>query len=199
MIDERGCPMKPSRVWIAVYFLLLGGVLFTAGWLIWNSVHLYPATPETESAFLKDYSPENVLKRFNGGQGSYSHGGGDTAGYDSVTHTANFAGYFALCSENFMPLMDALRDDVTAQLTASGAQILSQIGVAEAGFHFDYKVGKTLGSVSISPLQLYPDLGSQRNTLSNCSVGIQTRIDVNEKWFAKESSLTQVSANNSIQ
>ena len=55
-----------------------------------------------------------------------------------------------------MPLMDALRDDVAAQLVGNGARILSQIGVAQAGFHFDYKLGKTVGSVTISPLELTP-------------------------------------------
>ena len=191
--------MKVPRVSIALYFLLLAIVLLTAGWLAWNSAHMYPATAETQSAFFKHYSPANVLNRFNGGQGSYSYGRVNAAGSDSVTHTANFEGDFALCSEKFMPLLDALRDDVAAQLIANGATIVSQIGVAEAGFHFDYRLGKTVGSVAISPLQLQADLGSQRNALSSCSVGIQARIDVNEKWFAKKSSLTQVSASNSIQ
>ena len=190
--------MKSSWVSIALYSLLLTILLLTAGWRTWDSVHTYPATPETESAFLKNYSPENVLKRFNDGQASYSGGKGAAAGYDSVTHMANFEGDFALCSEKFMPLMDDLRDDVAAQLVGNGAQILNEIGVAEAGFRFDYKLGKTLGSVTIAPLQLHPDLGSRKNPRPNCMVDIQTRIDVSEKWLAKESGLTQVSANDSL-
>ena len=94
--------------------------------------------------------------------------------------------------------MDALRDDVAAQLVGNGAEILSEIGIAEAGFHFKYRRGKTLGSVAIAPLQLYPDLGSRKNPRPNCMVDIRTRIDVSEKWFAKEPDLTQVSADNSI-
>jgi len=198
MITERGCPMKPSRVSIALYFLLLTVVLIAAVWRIWDSAHMYPASPETQSTFFKNYTPVNVLNKFNRGLGSYSHGGGDGAGYEAVTHTATFAGDFGLCSENFMPLMDALSDDVAAQLAANGAQILSQIGVAPAGFHFDYKLGKTLGSVTIAPLQLNPDLGSQKNPRPKCMVDVQARIDVAEKWLPKGPGLTQVSVNNSI-
>lgn len=199
MIGERGCAMKSSRVSTALYFFLLTVLLLTIGWLTWDSVHSYPATSETESAFFKNYTPANVLNRFNDGQGASGSGRGAAAGRDSVTHTANFEGYFALCSEKFMPLMDALSDDVVAQLAANGAQILSQIGVAQAGFHFDYKLGKTLGSVTIAPLQLTPDLNSQRNPRPNCMVNVQTRVDVAEKWMSKEPGLVQVSVNNSIQ
>jgi hypothetical protein len=191
--------MKSSRVWIALYFFLLTVLLLTIGWSTWDHAHTYPATPETESAFLKNYTPANVLNRFNDGQASFSNGRSAGAGYESVTHTANFEGYFALCSEKFMPLMDALSDDVAAQLAANRAQILSQIGVAQAGFHFDYKLGKTLGSVTIAPLRLTPDLNTQRSPRPNCMVDVQTRIDVAEKWFAKEPGLAQVSVNNSIE
>jgi hypothetical protein len=191
--------MKSSRVSIAFPVLLLSALLLTAAWLTWDRLHTYPAAPETESAFLKNYTPASVLNRFNDGQGSYSNGRTAGAGYESVTHTANFEGHFALCSERFMPLMDALRDDVAAQLVGNGARILSQIGVSEAGFHFDYKLGKTMGSVSISPLQLTPELSGRRNSLPNCMVDVQTRIDVAEKWFAKEPDSIQVSVNNSTQ
>lgn len=203
MIDERGCPMKSSRVSIALYFLLLTVLLLTACWRTWEVEHMYPPTPATESAFLESYTPVKVLNRFNHGQASYSSGSGDAAGYEAVTHTANFEGTFALCSENFMPLMDALSDDVAAQLVKSGGHITSQIGLAQTGFHFDYKFGKTVGSVTIAPLELTPAepasfLGNSK-PVPNCMVGVHTRIDVAEKWFPKEPGLTQASLNKSIQ
>src|SRR5215475_11501056 len=137
--------MKSPRVLIALSVLLM---LLTVGWLIWGRVHtfsptLLSLTPETESAFLKNYTPTNVLNRFNERQASYASGRGAASGHDSVTHTANFEGDVGLCSESFMPLMDALRDDVATQLVGNGARLLSQIGEAPAGFHFDYKLGKT--------------------------------------------------------
>ena len=196
--------MKSPRVLIALSVLLV-----TVGWLIWDRVHMFSSTrlsltPETESAFLKNYTPINVLNRFNDGQASYSGGRGAAAGHDSVTHTATFDGGFALCSEKFMPLMDALSDDVAAQLVGNGARILSQIGEPPAGFHFDYKLGKTVGSVTISPLGLPPHVSRTPSTLSrsmpqpNCMVEVHTSIEVAEKWFPKDPGLIQVSVNSSI-
>ena len=181
--------MKSSRAWIALYFALLSVLLLAAGWRIWDTAHAYSGTPETESAFLKNYTPVNVLNKFNAGAASYSNGKGIAPGKEIVTYTANFEGDFALCSEKFMPLMNALSDDVAAQLVASGAQIVSQIGVSQAGFHFDYKVGKTVGSLTIAPLQLTPEdpasfLGHSK-PVPKCTVTVQTRIDVTEKWFSK--------------
>ena len=97
--------------------------------------------------------------------------------------------------------MDALSNDMAEQLLGNGAQILSQIGGAQVGFHFDYKLGKTLGSVTITPLELTPEepasfLGHSK-PVPNCMVCVRTRIDVAEKWFPKDPALTQVSLNNS--
>lgn len=175
--------MKSARGLIALSVRVL-----TVGWLIWDRVHTFSSapfspTPETESAFLKNYTPKNVLKRFNDGQASYSDGTTAGAGYESVTHTARFDGDFALCSEKFMPLMDALKDDVATQLVGNGARILSQVGEAPAGFHFDYKVGKTVGSLTISPLQLTSLLLGRTMPQPNCMVGVHTSIEVAEKWF----------------
>ena len=69
---------------------------------------------------------------------------------------------------------------------------------ARTGFHFDYKLGKTVGSVTIRPLELTPLL-SRIETLPNGVVDVHARIDVAEKWFPKEPGLTRVSMNNSIQ
>ncbi|HET9308225.1 MAG TPA: hypothetical protein VFO46_19560 [Candidatus Sulfotelmatobacter sp.] len=189
--------MKSHRVLIALSLMLLA-----AGCSIWERGQT--SSPfETESAFLKSYAPTNVLNRFNDGQASYSHGNGAAFGHDSVTHEANFDGDFALCSEKFVPLMDALSDDVAAQLVGNGARILSQIGEARAGFHFDYKLGKTVGSVTITPLELTPTdpasiLGHSK-PVPNCMVGVHTSIKVAEKWFAKEPGLMQISVSDSIQ
>jgi hypothetical protein len=189
--------MKSPRVLVALSVLLL-----TPGWLIWNRVHTF-SPAETESAFLKNYTPTNVLNRFNGGKASYGSGSGSAFGHDSVTHKADFQGDFALCSEKFVPLMDALSDDVAARLVGNGAHSLSQIGDARAGFHFDYKLGKTVGSVTIAPLELTPldptRLVGNSMPVPNCMVGVHTRTDVVEKWFAKEPGLIQISVSDSIQ
>ena len=50
--------------------------------------------------------------------------------------------------------MNALRNDVTAQLQANGAEVLQQSGGPHEGFHFDYKVGKSMGTLTILPLTI---------------------------------------------
>ena len=53
--------MKSPRVLIALSVLLLTvGVVAVP--LIWDRVHMFYPTPETESAFLKNYTPTNVLE-----------------------------------------------------------------------------------------------------------------------------------------
>ena len=98
--------MKSPRVLIALSVLLL-----TVGWLIWDRVHtpgvsgigqsggvpVVFSPVETESAFFKNYTPANVMKRFNEGRGVNGSDRGAAVGHDSVTHTANFDGDFALC------------------------------------------------------------------------------------------------------
>src|SRR3954447_14635209 len=144
--------MKSPRVLISLSVLLLTIVVVPP---IWDRLHTFYPTAETESAFFKNYTPANVLDQFEE-EGSGAQLGGRTAaaGHDSVTRAATFDGYFALRSEKWMPLMDALRDDVAAQLVGNGARVLSEGGDARAGFHFDYKLGKTVGSVTISPFAL---------------------------------------------
>ena len=185
--------MKSPRVLIAISLLVLA-----VGWTTWDRVHTFAPTPETESAFLKNYDPTNVMKRFNEGRGVSDSGRTAAAGRDSVIHSAGFRGDFSLCSEKFVPLMDALRDDVAAQLVGNGASIFNQIGEARAGFHFDYKLGKSVGSVSIPPLELTPgfkDTRGQSVAQPNCAVDVHTSIDISEKWFPKEPGLMQVSMN----
>jgi hypothetical protein len=193
--------MKFPRVLIA-----LSGLLFTVGvvavLLIWDRGHAYYyPTPETESTFLKNYTPTKVLHRFRDEEeSSYVDGDGKSAGagHEYVTHANTFDGYFALASEKWIPLMDALRDDVATQLAGDGAHILSQSGDARSGFHFDYKLGKTVGSVTISPLSL-TSVTRRRMPLPTGFVDAHTSIEVAEKWFPKEPGVIQVSVNNSLQ
>ncbi|HEY6302884.1 MAG TPA: hypothetical protein VIX14_07435 [Terriglobales bacterium] len=86
---------------------------------------------------------------------SYGHHSSGEAGRDFVTHNAGFESFFAMRSEKWTPLMPALHDDVSAQLTENGAQILSR-GDPGSGFHFDYKLGKSIGTLTISPWAITP-------------------------------------------
>ncbi len=185
--------MKSPRVLTAISLLV-----FAVGLNVWDRVHTVSPSPETESAFLKNYDPTDVMKRFNDGRGSSGASKSAAAGHDFVTYTAEFRGDFPLCSEKALPLINTLRDDVAAQLGANGAHILSQIGEAQVGFHFDYKLGNALGSVSIAPLELTPGFEDTRGrsvAQPNCTMGVHTSIDIAEKWFPKEPGLMQASVN----
>jgi hypothetical protein len=152
---------------------------------IWERTHTIYATAETESAFLKNYTPKKVIETFEDEAGlSFSHHHGAAAGGDFVTHTAGFEVYFALRSEKWMPVMNSLRDDVATQLTRDGAQILSQSGDARAGFQFDYKIGKSMGSLTISPLAT-TNLIHRVTPLPEGTADVIARIEFSEKWLPK--------------
>jgi hypothetical protein len=62
--------------------------------------------------------------------------------------------FFAMRSENWKPLMKALSDDVSC--SSSATEILGERGDARTGFHFDYKLGRSMGRVSILLLAINP-------------------------------------------
>jgi hypothetical protein len=143
----------------------------------------YP-TPETESTFLKHYTPVNVLDRFKENQAwSFSSGKSAGAGYDFVTHGTTFQGYFAMRSERWMPLIEALREDVAAQLVMNGAHILDQSGDDRTGFDFDYKLGNTLGSVTVSSLAVTSAI-HRGMPLPGGVLDVHASVDVAERWCA---------------
>lgn len=148
--------MKSHRwIWLSVpLFLACIAVVIDS----WHHRHLVYPTPETESAFLKSYTPEHVIDRFREVSQSFSHtrhsGGG--AGRTFVTHQAGFDFYVVLRREKWMPLMNSLRDNVLQQLANNGAEVLSQSGGPREGFHFDYKFNRSIGSLTISPLVITP-------------------------------------------
>jgi hypothetical protein len=199
LYDERvrrerdGMKSHPILAGFAVLLLAICGapVVFE----IWDHLHyLYP-TPETESAFLKNYKPTGVFDRFSVGHGaSYLQGSSAAAGREFVTHTAGFEGYFPIRSEKWMPLMNALRDDLSAQLVGNGPQILSQSGDPRAGFHFDYKLGKSIGTVTIAPLAT-TSLIHRRTPLPKCMADVAAQIEQTEKWFPEGQGTITASVN----
>lgn len=193
--------MKALRMTgLSFLFVLLLAICVFAGLRAWDGLHtLYP-TPETESAFLKNYTPKSVIEHFQSNESSSNtHHSGGEAGRKFVSHEAGFEWFFAVRSEKWMPLMNALRDNVAAQLVGNGAQILSQSGDSRAGFHFDYKLGKSVGSLTILPLAIIsPRLIHRAAALPEGTVDATARIELTERWFPKEPGTIQISFNNSI-
>jgi hypothetical protein len=191
--------VKSYRLWIGLSILLLTLCGFVVVRSVWDQLHtLYP-TPETESAFLKNYTPQRVIEQFRCNLSSSNSGSRtNAAGREFVAHTAEFDEFFAMRSQKWMPLMNALRDDVEAQLVGSGAQILSQSGDSRDGFKFDYKLGNSFGSLKISPLAISSPPPHQGAPLPEGTVDVTARIELIEKWFPKEPGIMRITLTTSI-
>jgi hypothetical protein len=182
----------------ACLFVLLLMVSAGAFWIMWDSSHLLYATPETESAFLKNYTPQHVIERFQCNESSaHAAGSGGGAGKDFVTHQASFNWFFAMPSDKLLPLITALNDDLAVQLSLNGAQILSRSGDARTGFHYDYRLGKSLGSVTISPVSLHSGI-RRAMPLPKCMVDVATKVELAEEWYPKQQTAMQASLHNPI-
>jgi hypothetical protein len=184
---------------LSVLVLTIGGL--RAGWVVWDHLHTLYITPETESSFIKHYTPQRVIERFQCRlPSSFANPSGGEAGQTYVAHTAGFEWFFAMRSDKWMPLMDSLSDDMSSQLLQHGAQILSRSGDPRSGFHFDYKLGKSIGTVAISPLEITrPSLIHRGAPLPEGIVDVTAHIELAEKWYPKEPGVIQVTVSNSVQ
>lgn len=153
------------------------------------------ATPETESAFLENYTPQHVIERYQcNGSSSRVGGSGGGAGKDFVTHQASFDWFFAMRYDKLIPLMTALNDDLAAQLNLNGAQMLSHGGDARTGFHYDYRLGKSIGQVIIRPVSLDSAI-HRAMPLPKCMVDVATKVELAEKWYPNEQTAVKASLN----
>ena len=193
--------MKSHRilVGISVLVITIGGL--GAGWVVWDRLHTLYITSETESSFIKQYTPQRVIERFQCRlPSSFANSSGGEAGRTYVTHTAGFEWFFAMRSDKWMPLMDSLSDDMSSQLLQHGAQILSRSGDPRSGFHFDYKLGKSIGTIAISPLAIPRPSSIHRGApLPKGIVDVAAHIELSEKWYPKEPGVIQVTVSNSVQ
>ena len=74
-----------------------------------DHLHTLYLTPETESAFLKNYTPKRVIEQFESGEpSSFGHHSGGTAGREFFTHQAGFQWHLSTRAEEWITLMIAL-------------------------------------------------------------------------------------------
>ena len=184
-----------------VGFLMTGAILLFVmlfvvgvglGLRAWEQSHRVKDTPETKSAFLKNYNPKNAVEPFLCGQ-YLSLGGGGGVGADtkSIQHTADFMVAFSMVPDKKLALMTALNEDVNNQLIHNGAQILSRTGDLASGFHYAYRLGKATRTVMIPPVRLMGPTGLLDRQAGR--VGIDARVELNETWFPKEEAAIQAS------
>lgn len=173
--------MKLRPIAIALFALVC---LFAVAGIFDHAFTYYP-TPETESAFLKSYTPKLVIDQFREEKGSSSSGHMSAgAGRKFVTHEEGFEFHIVMRRENWLPLMNALQQDVLEQLGANNAEVVSQSGDWQDGFHFEYRVDHAAGSLTIAPIA--PNSRIWRNKpLPEGMEGVTVKIEQTEKWFPK--------------
>jgi hypothetical protein len=122
------------------------------------------------------------------------------SGRKFVTSVRTIEPHLAIQPEKVVPLMNALSDDMSVQLAHNGAQVINQSGDASAGFHFTYRLGKTLGSATISPLivknwkyHTLQDGARVPVTPHDGSQEMAANIVISERWFPRESTVLQAS------
>ena len=181
--------MKTFRVWLGLFAVLLtlGGAVAVP--IVWHRLHILYPTPETESAFLKTYTPQHVIEQYECMESPVHFGpsGGGAAGEKFVTRTGRFDLFFVMRSDKRLPLITALNNDVYEQLLLKGAQILNRSGDPRSGFQYDYKLDKSIGSLMIAPLAtLSTSPIYRRCPLPNGAVDVRVHIEEREMWFPKE-------------
>lgn len=173
--------MKLRPIAIALFSLMC---LFAMAGIFDHAFTYYP-TPETESAFLKSYTPKPVIDQFrekksSSWSGSMSAG----AGHKFVTHEGGFEFHVVMRRENWVPLMNALQQDVLEQLAVNDAEVVNQTGNGQTGFRLDYRIDRTIGSLIILPVALNSRV--QRNMpLPEGLEDVTVKIEQTEKWFPK--------------
>jgi len=92
--------MKSHPILVGLSILLLAVCVVVAPG-IWDHLNTLCPTSETESAFLKNYTPKGVIERFDADKGSsYRQHSGGGAGRKFVTHTGGFDWYFEMRCES---------------------------------------------------------------------------------------------------
>jgi hypothetical protein len=151
---------------------------------------LYP-TPNSASVFLRNYTPQPVIGSFESSQygSALVESKGASAGRRFITNQREFDPYFEIQSEKRIPLMNALSDGIYAQLVDNGALVISRNGDPHVGFQFEYRLGKSTGRVTLSPLSPY---SVHRNTpLPDGIADVTLKIAVAERWFPEETDAMQ--------
>ena len=158
--------------------------------LVFNHERLIYPTPESESTFLRNYSPENTVKSFQlNGSSGFTHHSGAGAGREYVTRTAGFDLYFVSRTDLFTPLQEALKDDASDQLRKYDAAIMMQGFDPEGKYYFYYKLGKSVGSLKIYPVTAFSGYAHPKMPLAAGLLYTRARIEQRELWYPNAANL----------
>lgn len=160
------------RLGLGVVLILTFAVVF----LIERATDVKPGA-ETESAFLKSYSPARAIGVFLGGTGPEITRTIDSAGsFGFATHKEDFRMELAADPVKFTALMEAVRKDAGEGLKRTGAKIVSDKEEAPAGFRIGYETGATRGAIIVKP-----------DGLSRTEGKTKLDVTIEEMWSEAES------------
>jgi hypothetical protein len=164
---------------IAGASLLIGGVI----WIYAAQAGIVYPTPDTESAFLKAYSPNSTIEQYKDARvAAMTNGRTAAADKGFASYEENFEPIVVIRNEEWVALIQDLRKDVALQLAAQKAAIFEESGSVDSGFKVRYAIGHSEGTVTIDPLQTLD--GSQLGTGRTAETAtVRLRIRIQEKWF----------------
>jgi hypothetical protein len=146
-------------------------------------------TPETQSAFLKGYSPASTIARFSieGSGAQQSAPGGSSAGRGCAFHKKEFISLFVIASGNSAPLMADVERDIKSNLAHQDARIVGthirELNHAES-FQFDYAADRSIGIVTVDPIVVVdPTLVGGPHGIAPGETAVKLHIWITETWY----------------
>jgi hypothetical protein len=178
---------KRRLIWISVALLPVGAYLGLAA----VGGQLYYPVPSTESTFIQNYSAEPVINKFRSDHYGANTSGGLTdgaAGQTYVTNEGTVKLRFFIAEDKAEALMNALNDDAQNQIEGSGAEVIGHAGNAVKGYHFSYRTGQIIGSLTIgSPRDRPFDLVEpELLTLPWGMRSVEVSLKAEEHWFPEK-------------
>lgn len=165
----------------ALLIVLTGGLI----WIAVEHARLVSPTLDNESAFLRTYTPTDVLARFKSAEYSKdSVGTSGGAGRGFATHEEDFEPTLMIKAANWVALMQAVRDDIASRLAAQGGEIVEESGNPVEGFQIKYAFVKSQGTVAVEPFRSVATSSLIGTGPARDKVTVKFRIRINETWFA---------------
>jgi hypothetical protein len=157
------------------------------GWVALDQTRLVYSTSENESVFFTTYSPKGVIDRFKAAdfsqQAAMTSGG---AGREFATHEEDFEPTVVINAQDWVALMQALRDDIDSRLKTEHGEVIAESGNKEDGFKIEYVMGNTEGSVEAKPLESVPSATLAADGSGPGKITVSLTIQIHEKWFRSE-------------
>jgi hypothetical protein len=172
-------------------FVLLLVVAFAGVWILSAAVearYVYP-NAGTKSAFLAQYSPNQVVDGFRCGKESYGWGASasSNAGRQFAEHHDWWITYLLVKPGNESALMAAVQEDIRARLNGAGAQVIQPESESSAdlsqGLRLRYMLGNTKGFVALRSLKHVRPEDTHIYPVPFGKDYVEFRMEVGERWF----------------